>query len=122
MSNNNYGIARRWQPSAEPIRLDRESQHALVRTASNIRVAGDIARVAMEEMTTNYVTAEQLAAQGLTAAHCMANKVPQSEVAQAYLNTLTQHFVQRMVALTDMANASITQRTGMGHHHSHYYR
>ena len=77
---------------------------------------GDTARVALDEMTNNYMTAEQLAAQALTAAHCIAHGVPQTDVSQAYLSTLTQHFLQRMVTATNLANDQIIRSLHTSHH------
>ncbi|MCC6170375.1 MAG: hypothetical protein IT329_24370 [Caldilineaceae bacterium] len=92
------------------VELDHETKREIVRAGNRIVSIGDVARVAMDEMSTNYVTSEQLAAQALTVAHCMASGVPQGQISEAYLNTLTQHYLQRMVVAIDLANDAILQR------------
>lgn len=111
MKAEHYGLARRYSGGNGLVALTRRE---LVHQANRISAIGDIARVAMDEMATNYMTAEQLAAQALTAAHMVAKGVPQTEMSQAYLNTLTQHFLQRMVTVTNLANDAITRRTHEG--------
>lgn len=114
MPINTYGLARRY--SGADAELDRYTKKDLVRDSNRIIRIGDTARVAMDEMTNNYMTAEQLAAQALTAAHCIAHGVPQTDVSQAYLNTLTQHFLQRMVTATNLANDQIIRSLHTSHH------
>lgn len=113
MPINNFGLARRY-PGADG-ELARNNKKEIVRDTNRIIRIGDTARVAMDEMTTNYMTAEQLAAQALTAAHCIACGVPQTDVSQAYLNTLTQHFLQRMVTATNLANDQIIRSLHTSH-------
>jgi len=102
---SNFGLARRY-PGAG-MELDQYTVREVVRDTHRIVGISDTARVALDQITLNYMTAEQLAAQALTAAHGLAQGVPQTEVSQAYLNTLTQHFLQRMVTATNLANDAI---------------
>ncbi len=102
---SNFGLARRY-PSAGA-ELDHYTAKELVHDTNRIVGISDTARVALDQMTMNYMTAEQLAAQALTATHTLAQGVPQTELSQAYLNTLTQHFLQRMVTATNLANDAI---------------
>lgn len=90
--------------------LDHNTKKEIVRAGNRIVSIGDIARAAMDEMSTNYVAAEQLAAQAVTVAHCLAGGVPQAQVSQAFFNTITQHYLQRMAAATDLANEAILRR------------
>ena len=109
MKSEHYGLARR-APSGL-VAHGRQMEHELVRVADHVSQIGNVARVAMDELATNYLTAEQLAAQALTAAHTIAQNVPQTEATLAYLATLTQHFLHRMVTLTNLANDTIIRHT-----------
>ncbi len=105
---SNFGLARRY--AGVEYKLDADTKKELVRDTNRIVGISDTARVALDQMTTNYMTAEQLAAQALTAAHALAQGVPQTDISQAYLNTLTQHFLQRMVTATNLANDAILRQ------------
>ena len=107
MSTNPYALV---PPKRGGAQLDRASGQAMVRSANRIATVGNIARAALDEMSTNYITAEQLASQALTAAHCMASKAPQTPVSQAFLHTLTQQYLQHMVRMVHIANDTIIRR------------
>lgn len=107
MSTNLYALV---PPKRGGAQLDRASGQAMVRSANRIATVGNIARAALDEMSTNYITAEQLASQALTAAHCMASKAPQTPVSQAFLHTLTQQYLQHMVRMVHIANDTIIRR------------
>lgn len=115
---SNWGLARHYPGAGGE--LTRYDKREIVRDTNRIIKIGDTARVALDEMTNNYMTAEQLAAQALTAAHCVAQGVPQTEVSQAYLNTLTQHFLQRMVTATNLANDQIIRTLHNNHQRGDY--
>lgn len=108
MATNYYELV---PTNAAKNQVNQAPGHAMVKHADRIATIAEIGRVAMDEVATNYLTAEQLAAQALTAAFCISRGVPQVEVSETYLNTLTHHFLQRMVTLTNLVNDSIIRHT-----------
>ncbi len=120
MATNHFALARTYP--ATVVEPDRKTRKALVHSANRITHIGDVARVAMDEMTTNYVTAERLAAHALTAAHCQYQSVPRTELAQSYLATLSQHYLQRMIAVTNVANDMISYRVRFDEDEPDHYR
>lgn len=93
--------------SAPLARLDRRTSQAVARSTNRVTAIAEVARVSMDEMSHNLVTAEKLAAESMQAALSLASEGPETDMAAAYLKALTERYLRRMVMLTDMANDTI---------------